>query len=79
MRKTNWGLLYIGLPGIEAFNDMYGFVAGDEVLRFAALIMVRPSTRWDRQRTYRPCGGDDLSSSRRRPGLRDGRGTYQAL
>jgi diguanylate cyclase (GGDEF)-like protein len=39
MRKANWGLLYIGLPGIEAFNDVYGFVAGDEVLRFAALIM----------------------------------------
>jgi diguanylate cyclase (GGDEF)-like protein len=39
MRKKNWGLLYIGLPGIEAFNDVYGFVAGDEVLRFAALIM----------------------------------------
>ncbi len=39
MRKKNWGLLYMGLPGIEAFNDVYGFVAGDEVLRFAALIM----------------------------------------
>lgn len=39
MRKANWGLLYVGLPGIEAFNDVYGFVAGDEVLRFAALIM----------------------------------------
>ncbi len=39
MRKANWGLLYIGLPGLEAFNDVYGFVAGDEVLRFAALIM----------------------------------------
>jgi diguanylate cyclase (GGDEF)-like protein len=39
MRKANWGLLYVGLPGIEAFNDLYGFVAGDEVLRFAALIM----------------------------------------
>ncbi len=39
MRKKNWALLYIGLPGIEAFNDVYGFVAGDEVLRFAALIM----------------------------------------
>jgi len=39
MRRANWGLLYIGLPGLEAFNDVYGFVAGDEVLRFAALIM----------------------------------------
>ena len=39
MRKANWGLLYVGLPGIEVFSDMYGFVAGDEVLRFAALIM----------------------------------------
>jgi diguanylate cyclase (GGDEF)-like protein len=39
MRRKNWGLLYLGLPGIEAFNDVYGFVAGDEVLRFAALIM----------------------------------------
>jgi len=39
MRKANWGLLYVGLPGIEAFSDMYGFVAGDEVLRFAAMIM----------------------------------------
>jgi len=39
MRRANWGLLYVGLPGIEAFNDVYGFVAGDEVLRFAALIM----------------------------------------
>lgn len=39
MRKKNWGLLYVGLPGIEAFNDVYGFVASDEVLRFAALVM----------------------------------------
>ncbi len=39
MRKKNWGLLYIGLPGIDAFNDVYGFVAYDEVLRFAALVM----------------------------------------
>jgi len=39
MRRKDWGLLYIGLPGLEAFNDVYGFVAGDEVLRFASLVM----------------------------------------
>ncbi len=39
MRKKNWALLYIGLPGIETFGDAYGFVAGDEVLRFAALVI----------------------------------------
>ncbi|HEY4722970.1 MAG TPA: response regulator [Anaerolineae bacterium] len=39
MRRSGWGLLYIGLSDIDAFTDVYGFVAGDEVLRFTALLL----------------------------------------
>lgn len=39
MRKKGWGLLYVGISNLESFNDKYGFVAGDEVLRFTALLM----------------------------------------
>jgi diguanylate cyclase (GGDEF)-like protein len=39
MRKKGWGLLYVGISSLEPFNDKYGFVAGDEVLRFTALLM----------------------------------------
>jgi len=39
MRRRDWAILYIGLNDIKPFNDAYGFVAGDDVLRFAAMIM----------------------------------------
>src|SRR5512136_431385 len=39
MRRSDWGLLYVGVNGMEAFTDLYGFVAGDEVLRFTALLL----------------------------------------
>jgi PleD family two-component response regulator len=39
MRRKGWGLLYMGISNIEAFTDVYGFVAGDEVLRFTALLL----------------------------------------
>ncbi len=34
-----WALLYIGIQGLDAFRDMYGFVATDDVLRGVALMM----------------------------------------
>ena len=39
MRREEWGVLYIGITRLEAFSDVYGFVAADEVLRFAAMVM----------------------------------------
>ncbi|MBN1177664.1 MAG: response regulator [Anaerolineae bacterium] len=39
MRRAEWGVLYVGINRLEAFSDVYGFVAADEVLRFAALVM----------------------------------------
>jgi GGDEF domain-containing protein len=39
MRRKEWGLLYIGVSDFDAFTDVSGFVAGDEVLRFTALLL----------------------------------------
>jgi PleD family two-component response regulator len=38
MRKDGWAILYIGIKGFRPFNEVYGFVAGDDVLRFAAMV-----------------------------------------
>ncbi len=39
MRRQDWSILYAGVRGLQDFNDAYGFVAGDDVLRFVALIL----------------------------------------
>jgi diguanylate cyclase (GGDEF)-like protein len=39
MRRKDWSVLYIGINHIGDFNDVYGFVAGDDVLRFAAMLL----------------------------------------
>jgi PleD family two-component response regulator len=39
MRATNWVLMDCKLEHYESFKEVYGFVAGDEVLRFTALLI----------------------------------------
>ncbi len=39
MRRDDWGILYIGINGLDAFNEVYGFVAGEEVLRFTGMLL----------------------------------------
>jgi GGDEF domain-containing protein len=39
MRRKDWGLLYVGINDFDSFTDVSGFVAGDEVLRFTALLL----------------------------------------
>jgi diguanylate cyclase (GGDEF)-like protein len=39
IRRKGWSVLYIGITGIQDFNDVYGFVAGDDVLRFTAMLL----------------------------------------
>ena len=41
MRRDDWGIAYVGINGFGEFKDEYGFVAGEEVLRFAAMVMGR--------------------------------------
>jgi GGDEF domain-containing protein len=39
MRGDDWGIVYIGVAGLDAFSEAYGFVASEEVLRFTAMIL----------------------------------------
>jgi diguanylate cyclase (GGDEF)-like protein len=39
IRRRDWSVLYIGINHMDSFNDVYGFVAGDDVLRFTAMLL----------------------------------------
>jgi PleD family two-component response regulator len=39
MRRDDWQFILMGIDHLDLFIDVYGFVAGDEVLRFAALLL----------------------------------------
>jgi PleD family two-component response regulator len=39
LRRSDWGMLYVGINGLEAFKEVYGFVAADEVLRWTAMLI----------------------------------------
>lgn len=39
MHREDWGIVYIGIKGLDDFNEAYGFVAGEEVLRFTGMLL----------------------------------------
>ncbi|MFN8380492.1 MAG: response regulator [Anaerolineales bacterium] len=39
IREAEWALLDVRINNFEAFKDVYGFVAGDDVMRFAAMLI----------------------------------------
>lgn len=39
MRTPDWTLIQVTVTHLDPFNEAYGFVAGDEVLRFVALLL----------------------------------------
>jgi PleD family two-component response regulator len=39
MRRQEWAILYVGINHIEGFGEAYGFVAGDDVFRFASMVL----------------------------------------
>ncbi len=39
IRETGWALLDIRINQLEPFKDVYGFVAGDEAMRFTAMLI----------------------------------------
>lgn len=39
IREKNWALLDMRISNFEPFKDVYGFVAGDDVMRFTAMLV----------------------------------------
>jgi len=39
LRLADWGILYIGIEGLDTFGEAYGFVASEEVLRFTGMLL----------------------------------------
>jgi diguanylate cyclase (GGDEF)-like protein len=39
IREQDWALLDVRVNNFEAFKDVYGFVTGDDVMRFAAMLI----------------------------------------
>lgn len=39
IRQSNWALMDLRINYFEPFKDVYGFVAGDDVLRFVAMLL----------------------------------------
>jgi PleD family two-component response regulator len=39
MRRNGWTILYFGINDFEPFKEVHGFVAGDDVLRFMAMLL----------------------------------------
>jgi PleD family two-component response regulator len=61
MRREEWGVLYVGLQGFDAFTEVYGFVAGEEVLRFMAMILGQTVDNAGTQNDFiGHVGGDDF-------------------
>ena len=56
--KAPFAVLYIDLNSFKAYNDIYGFVKGDEVIRETARILLTPSTK--PQGFVGHIGGDDF-------------------
>jgi len=39
LKESGWAVLYVSIADMEPFNEAYGFVAGDDVLRAVGLIL----------------------------------------
>jgi PleD family two-component response regulator len=45
VQEDDWGIVYIGVKGIDAFGEAYGFVASEEVVRFTGMILTQTVDR----------------------------------
>ena len=61
LRKTEFAVLYLDLDNFKAYNDVYGFLKGDEIIKFTANTIVRNVHSTDTTDNFvGHIGGDDF-------------------
>lgn len=61
LKKESFTMLYLDLDNFKAYNDMYGFVKGDEIIKFTARTIVKNVHDTDPQDGFiGHIGGDDF-------------------
>ena len=75
MGADDWSILYIGIKGLDAFSQAYGFVAGGDVLRFTGIVLNEAVDTFGTPDDFvGHIGGDDfvvISRASRAEALRD--------
>lgn len=61
-KKTKFSVLYIDLDNFKAFNDVYGFTKGDQVIKFISSILIKLIEDYNRNEDdfIGHIGGDDF-------------------
>ena len=61
MNKETFVMLYLDLDNFKAYNDTYGFIKGDEIIKFTARTIVKNVHDIDPERGFiGHIGGDDF-------------------
>ena len=61
MKRENFSVLYLDLDNFKAYNDVYGFVKGDEIIKFTARTIVKNVHDIDPENGFiGHIGGDDF-------------------
>lgn len=61
LKKEEFAILYFDLDNFKAYNDLYGFAKGDEIIKFTARIIARNIHAADAESSFvGHIGGDDF-------------------
>ena len=61
LRKKHFAVLYLDLDNFKEYNDIYGFLAGDEVIKYTAKTILKVIHQYDLEETFvGHIGGDDF-------------------
>lgn len=61
LRKKEFAVLYLDLDNFKEYNDVYGFLKGDEVIKYTAKTILKVIHKYDIKETFvGHIGGDDF-------------------